>query len=87
MKAITIRELHARTGHWVRRAADFGEIWVTNNRRTVAKIVPETEREDRPYFARRKLSSAYKRLAASGKLRGGIDSTAAISEEREDRPL
>jgi antitoxin (DNA-binding transcriptional repressor) of toxin-antitoxin stability system len=44
-----------------RRGGD-GEIRVTDNGRTVAKIVPEAERPEVPYFARRKLTAAFKKL-------------------------
>ena len=37
------------------------------------------------YFARRKLTPAYRRLLDSGKLSGGTDSTRTISEDRQDR--
>lgn len=87
MKQITIRELHARTGHWVRQAAELGEILVTNHGRTVAKLLPETEPDAVPYFARRVLRPGFKRLQKAGKLRRGQDSTIGISEDREDRAL
>ena len=85
MKAITIRELHAKTGHWLRQVAQHGEIRVTNHGRTVAKILPDTDTEEVPYFARRKLTPAFKKLQASGKLRGGTDITRIISDDREDQ--
>src|SRR5438034_1760958 len=85
MKTITIRELHARTGQWVRRAAQHGQILVTDNGRTVAKILPESETAEAPYFARRKLSPAFKKLDESGRTARGADSTAAIAAGREDR--
>jgi prevent-host-death family protein len=85
MKTVSIRELHARTGDLVRQAARHGEIRVTDSGRVVAKILPETEPAEVPYFARRKLSPAFKRLDESGKTGRGTDSTIAISEDREDR--
>jgi prevent-host-death family protein len=87
MKTISIRELHARTGELVRQAARHGEIRVTDSGRVVAKIVPETERAEVPYFARRRyVSSRIKKLIETGLLGGGgTDSTVAISEDREDR--
>ena len=36
-----------------------------------------------PYFARRKLNPAFKKLMKSGALRGGRDSTEIISEDRD----
>jgi prevent-host-death family protein len=85
MKTITIRELHAHTGQLVREALRHGEIRVTDDGRPIARIVPETERAEAPYFARRSMSPAFKRLHESGKLGLGTDSTLAISEDREDR--
>ena len=87
MKVVSIRELHARTGKLVREASRQGQILVTDNGRTVAKILPESEPLEAPYFARRKfISPEIRKLIESGKLgRGGTDSTIAISEDREDR--
>ncbi len=85
MKTVTIRELHARTGELVRAAAHHGEIRVTDHGQTVAKIVPERQPNEVPYFARRKMSAGFKRLDESGKTGLGTDSTVAISEDREDR--
>ena len=85
MKTITIRELHTRTGALVREASRHGEIRVTDRGRVIARIVPEAERAEVPYFARRRPSAAFKRLDESGRTGRGTDSTAAISEDREDR--
>ncbi len=85
MKTVNIRQLHARTGELVRQAARHGEIRVTDSGRVVARILPTTEPAEVPYFARRKLSPAFKRLDESGKTGRGTDSTVAISEDREDR--
>jgi prevent-host-death family protein len=75
MKKVTMRELHSRTGELVRQASQHGEIRVTDNGRIVAKILPEAEPREVPYFARRKVSAAFKRLDESGKTRRGTDST------------
>ena len=86
MKTVTIRELHSRTGELVRQAFQHGEIRVTDNGRVVAKILPEAEPAEVPYFARRKfISPAVRKLIESGNTGGGTDSTQAISEDREDR--
>lgn len=87
MKTITIRELHAKTGHSIRMAAQHGEIIVTNHGKAVAKIVAHSEQTAIPYFARRKLTPAFRKLAASGKLKTARDTTQLISEDREDRAL
>ena len=52
---------------------------------TVAKILPKTDSREVPYFACRKLTPAFKKMQASGKLRGGTNVTRIISEDREDR--
>ena len=83
MKTISIRELHERTGEYVRRVAAVGEIHVTDHGRTVAKLVPEEDQPEVPYFARRRLSPRFR--AAMHRLKGGTDSTVLISEDREDR--
>ena len=85
MKTVTIRELHTRTGQLVRQASRHGEIWVTDRGRVVAKIVPQAEPAEVPYFAKRKPSAAFERLDETGNTGRGTDSTVAISEDREDR--
>jgi antitoxin (DNA-binding transcriptional repressor) of toxin-antitoxin stability system len=81
MTAITIRELHAATGKWVRQAARSGGVHVTERGRVVAKLVPASADPVVPYFARRKLTPAFRRQARF--LVGGTDSTALISAERD----
>jgi len=84
MKTITIRELHAKTGDWVRRAAKHGEILVTDRGQPVAKIVPEQTPPKQPYFANRKLLPEFEAFEKrSVGRRFTVDR--AISEDREDR--
>ena len=83
MKRISIRELHEKTGKYVRSVTEAGEIFVTDRGRIVARIVPQHELSQVPYFARRKLTPAFQKLIKSGKLRGGTDSTRAVSEDRD----
>jgi antitoxin (DNA-binding transcriptional repressor) of toxin-antitoxin stability system len=89
MKTITVRELHTNTGKWVQKAARHGQIFVTFNGKTVAKILPATSgaESEIPYFARRRyINPRLERLIASGRAgREGTDSTQGISEDREDR--
>ena len=40
MKTITIRELHLKTGRWVRHAAAHGAVVVTDRGRAVAALQP-----------------------------------------------
>ena len=87
MKTISIRELHARTGKWVRHAAEQGQILVADNGRTVVRMAPETAPLKPPYFARRRfINPRMKHWIETGQLgRGGTDVTRAISDDREDR--
>lgn len=85
MKTVSIRELHAKTGELVRAAARHGEILVTDNGRTIAKILPQSEVSETPYFARRKMSAAFAKLDAGTKTGRGTDTTQLISEDRDDR--
>lgn len=85
MKTISIRELHEKTGQWVRLARRHGEIVITDRGEAVARITPEATGLERPYFARRVLTLAFRKLAATGKLARGTDSTVGISEDRNER--
>jgi prevent-host-death family protein len=82
MKSVSIRELHTRTGHYVRRAATE-PIAVTDRGQTVARLVPITEPTG-VTFANRRLRPGFKRFLASGQL-GGTDSARIISEDRDAR--
>lgn len=81
MRTITIRQLHDATGRWVRRAAALGELQVTERGKVVAKIVPAAVRPEHPYFGQRKVLAVFR--TAQPFLRGGIDSTRTISEDRD----
>ena len=87
MKTISIRELHARTGKWVRHAAGQGQILVADNGRTVVRMVPEIAPPQPPYFARRRfINPRMKQWIETGQAgHGGTDVTRSISEDREDR--
>jgi prevent-host-death family protein len=81
MKTVSIRQLHEKTGQYVRMVAEAGEIYVTDHGKTVAKIVPQEAPPEVPYFARRKLSPRFK--AVMHKLKGGTDCTTLISQDRD----
>jgi antitoxin (DNA-binding transcriptional repressor) of toxin-antitoxin stability system len=83
MHTISIRQLHEKTGEYVRKVAEVGEIRVTDHGRTVAKLVLEEEPAGVPYFARRRLLPRFK--AVMHELKGGTDSTILIAEDREGR--
>ena len=85
MKTITIRELHARTGRWVREVARHGQIIVTDSGQPVARLVPEDRAAAAPYFAKRKRSAKFKKLDDRGKMGRSVDATQALSEDRDDR--
>jgi antitoxin (DNA-binding transcriptional repressor) of toxin-antitoxin stability system len=51
MKEISIRELHRRTGAWVRNARKYGSILVRDRRRPVARITPATDEPEVNRFA------------------------------------
>lgn len=85
MKAISIHELHEHTEEWVRSAAQYGELSVTDEGRTVARIVPQEPEDETPFFARREMTPAFAALLKSGALRGGTDSTRIISDDRDAR--
>ena len=84
MKTISIRQLHEKTGQWVRLAHRHGEIVVTDRGEVVARITPETTGPERPYFTRRVLLPAFRKLTSTGKLSRGTDSTVGISEDRNE---
>lgn len=83
MKTISIRELHERTGAWVRKAAELGSITVTERGRPVARLEAVEPRGRENPFVTRKLRPGYKRLM--GTLREGTDSVTLVSEGREGR--
>jgi prevent-host-death family protein len=70
---IPIRELHARTGHFVRKAAADMRVIITDNGKPVAEITPigkdRVKEDEVPYFARRKLRPGFKKLMESGVLK------------------
>ena len=76
MKTISIKELHAETGRWV-RAAKKQTIIVTDRGEKIATLKPHTEEAvPRPVFTGRDWS----KLPSSP-----VDSTTFISEERDAR--
>lgn len=81
---IPIRELHARTGQHVRRAASGGRIVVTERGVPVAELraLPEGIRNGRnSSFGARPLQPAF--AAICDEPVGGTDSTKAVTEDRD----
>ena len=56
---------------------------MTDDGRIVARILPERDQAEVPYFARRKVLPEFRALQNVGKLTARTDSTLAISEDRE----
>jgi antitoxin (DNA-binding transcriptional repressor) of toxin-antitoxin stability system len=83
MKTISIRELHLKTGTWVKRAGELGSIIVTERGRPVARLEALVEGRRKNRFLTRSLRPGYKRLM--GKLTGGTDSVGLVSEDRDGR--
>ncbi len=78
MKQITIRELHIKTGEWVRRVVDEERIVITDHGRPIATIVPFQLDDSVTPFSERKMFPEFKALPS---LQG--DSTQYISEDRD----
>ena len=81
MKAISIHELHEETDQWVRQAAQYGEILVTDSGKSVAKLVPWNESPTRRSFKDWQPSPEF--AAIMHRPVGGTESTQIISEDRD----
>ncbi len=85
---VSVRQLHARTGHYLRKASKNQRVIITDNGKPIIELkplTPEVESEV-PYFARRRLRPEFKKLQESGRLRprpGDRDVTELISEDRD----
>jgi antitoxin (DNA-binding transcriptional repressor) of toxin-antitoxin stability system len=78
MVQITIRDLHMKTGEWVRKAADAESIVVLDRRRPVAKLVPFTLEDKGIQFGDRPLVKGFSKLPKLPH-----DSTVFLSEDRD----
>jgi prevent-host-death family protein len=83
MKTISIKELHERTGHWLRRVAEEREVVVTERGVPVARMLPPARHPGKSLFARRKLLPGAAQLIE--RPIGGPDSAEIISAMRDDR--
>jgi antitoxin (DNA-binding transcriptional repressor) of toxin-antitoxin stability system len=81
MKTISIRELHERTGAWVRKAVELGAITVTERGKPLVRLEAVPDAKSANPFRGRRLRPGYARL--KGKLGRGTDSTTIVSEDRE----
>lgn len=80
MKTVSIRELHTRTGHYVRAAA-HQPLAVTERGETIARLVPAGDPAGLPRFADRRLRAGFKRL--QNRPFPPVDSGRLISEDRD----
>ncbi len=83
MKTISIKELHDKTGHWLRRLKTEGEVIVTERGTPVARMLPPAKRRVGNPMATRKLLRGVKGLI--DRPIGGPDSAAVISDIRDGR--
>ncbi len=83
MKRISIRELHEKTGAFVRAARRLGGLIVTERGAPVARIEPFDAKPPLNPFRDRKLLPSYARLVRSGKLAGGTESARIVSDDRD----
>lgn len=77
MIRITIRDLHMKTGDWVRRAARSGKVVVMDRRRPVATLAPFDGNDEGTAFAARTLAKGFADLP---KIRH--DSARYLAEDR-----
>lgn len=78
MKRITIRDLHIKTGEWVRRAASGDKVIVTDRGRPIASLTALDENAIGTPFSRRRTLPEFETLP-----RVSGDSTRYVSEDRE----
>lgn len=83
MKSISIKELHERTGHWLRRVNEEQEVIVTERGKPVARMLPAVPPPAGNPFVDRKLLPGVARLM--DRPVGGPDSAIIISEGRDGR--
>ncbi|MBM4270148.1 MAG: type II toxin-antitoxin system prevent-host-death family antitoxin [Deltaproteobacteria bacterium] len=83
MKTISIKELHDRTGHWLRRVRVDGEIVVTERGTPVARMIPPARPSAGNPFGRRRLLPGVAKLIQRP-IRGP-DSAEVIASMRDGR--
>jgi prevent-host-death family protein len=83
MKTISIKELHDKTGHWLRKVKAEGEVVVTERGNPVARMLPPARTPAGNPFRRRKLLRGVAQLIKRPV--GGPDSATIISAMRDGR--
>ena len=80
MNRVGIRDLHMKTGEWVRRVARGEGVVVTERGRPVASLIPFREGDPGRSFRERVLLPEFDALPAVAG-----DSTADVSDDRDGR--
>lgn len=83
MTTISIKELHGRTGHWLRRVSEEREVIVTERGRPIARLLPAVEPAKTNPFLRRRLRPGVARLIE--RPIGGPSSAEIVSDGRNGR--
>jgi antitoxin (DNA-binding transcriptional repressor) of toxin-antitoxin stability system len=86
---IPVRELHSRTGHYVRKASRNMEVIVTDRGRAIARLSPLVASQQKKALlgARRILAPGYRELLASGALKNRVASADPSADDRAVRDL
>jgi prevent-host-death family protein len=86
MKTISLRELHNKTGKWMRSVADEEELIVTDRGTAIASIVPYKRKSaKKKTWANRTLLPEFAAAMKAGLLKTTGDSSVCISEDRTSR--
>jgi antitoxin (DNA-binding transcriptional repressor) of toxin-antitoxin stability system len=86
MKTISLRELHHKTGQWVRRVREEGEIIVTDRGQAIASLHRFRPAPSKKVsWKNRPLTPGYAACLKAGKLKTRTDSTSGISDDRSSR--
>jgi len=83
MKTVSIKELHEKTGEWLRRVRVEGEVIVTDRGTPIARMLPPARETQASPFAKRKLLRGVARLIE--RPLGGPESAEVIATMRDDR--
>ena len=83
MTTISIKQLHDRTGHWLRKVESEGELIVTERGEPIARMLPPVRQAAGNPFLRRSLVPGVARLLE--RPLGGPDSAEIISSGRDGR--
>jgi len=83
VKTISIKELHDKTGYWLRRVVQEQEVIVTERGQPVVRMLPPAKVQNGNPFHKRKLLPGVARLIE--RPLSGPDSTEIISDMRDGR--